>query len=101
MRRLTTILWSAVFVLVRKATGDKVLAGLKEFMGKGEVLQISLTKDKEDELRAVIEGATEPRRHEPAPQCRWPRTPGVGRNNHSLTQYEAIVRCQETGGLCR
>jgi uncharacterized membrane protein len=49
---------SAVFVLVRKATGDKVLAGLKEFAGKGKVLQTSLAKDKEEELRAVIEGAT-------------------------------------------
>jgi uncharacterized membrane protein len=47
---------SAVFVLVRKATGDKVLEGLKEFTGKGKVLQTSLAKDKEDELRAVIEG---------------------------------------------
>lgn len=49
---------AAVFVLVRKVTGDKVLAGLKEFSGKGKVLQTSLTKDKEDELRAVIESAT-------------------------------------------
>ena len=49
---------SALFVLVRKATGDKVLAGLSEFTGKGKVLQTSLTKDKEEELRAVIEGAT-------------------------------------------
>jgi uncharacterized membrane protein len=49
---------SAVFVLVRKATGDKVLAGLKKFTGKGKVLQTSLAKDKEEELRAVIEGAT-------------------------------------------
>jgi uncharacterized membrane protein len=49
---------SAVFVLVRKATGDKVLAGLKEFTGKGKVLQTSLAKDKEEELRAVIEGTT-------------------------------------------
>jgi uncharacterized membrane protein len=48
---------SAVFVLVRKATGDKVLAGLEEFAGKGKVLQTSLTKDKEEELRKVIEGA--------------------------------------------
>ena len=48
---------SALFVLVRKATGDKVLAGLSEFTGKGKVLQTSLTKDKEDELKAVIEGA--------------------------------------------
>ena len=45
-------------MLVRKATGDKVLAGLSEFTGKGKVLQTSLTKDKEHELREVIEGAT-------------------------------------------
>ena len=49
---------SALFVLVRKATGDKVLAGLSEYTGKGKVLQTSLTKDKEDELRKAIEGAT-------------------------------------------
>ncbi len=45
-------------MLVRKATGDKVLAGLSEFTGKGKVLQTSLTKDKEEELRKVIEDAT-------------------------------------------
>jgi uncharacterized membrane protein len=49
---------SALFVLVRKATGDKVLAGLSEFTGKGKVLQTSLTKDKEEDLRKVIEGTT-------------------------------------------
>ena len=49
---------SALFVLVREATGDKVLAGLSEFKGKGKLLQTSLTKDKEEELRKVIEGAT-------------------------------------------
>ena len=49
---------SAVFVLVRKVTGDKVLAELSEFTGKGKVLKTSLTKDKEEELRKVIEGAT-------------------------------------------
>jgi uncharacterized membrane protein len=49
---------SALFVLVRKATGDKVLEGLSEFKGKGKVLQTSLTKDKEEELREVLEGAT-------------------------------------------
>ena len=46
---------SALFVLVRKATGDKVLAGLSEFTGKGKVLKTSLTKDKEEELREVLE----------------------------------------------
>lgn len=48
---------SAVFVLVRKATTDKVLDGLKEFTGKGKVLQTSLTKDEEGALRQVIEGS--------------------------------------------
>lgn len=47
---------SALCVLVRKSTPDKVLEGLKSFVGKGRVLQTSLTKDKEDELRAALEG---------------------------------------------
>ena len=44
---------SALFVLVRKSTPDKVLEGIKSF--KGTVIQTSLTKDKEDELRRVLE----------------------------------------------
>jgi uncharacterized membrane protein len=48
---------AALFVLVRKSTPDKLLDGLKAFAGKGRVLQSSLTKDKEDELRKFIEGA--------------------------------------------
>ena len=44
---------SALFVLVRKATPDKVLNGLKE--SKGKILQTSLTKDIEEELRKVLE----------------------------------------------
>jgi len=44
---------SALFVLVRKATPDKVLEELKGF--KGKVLKTSLTKDKEDELRKALE----------------------------------------------
>jgi uncharacterized membrane protein len=46
---------SALCVLVRKSTPDKVLEALKPFAGKGRVLQTSLTKDKEDQLRSVIE----------------------------------------------
>jgi len=46
---------SALFVLVRKATPDKVLAGLKQF--KGKVIKTSLTKDEEDELRQALEKA--------------------------------------------
>ena len=43
---------SALFVLVRKATPDKLLDQLKGFNGK--VLKTSLTVDKEDELRQVL-----------------------------------------------
>jgi uncharacterized membrane protein len=46
---------SALFVLVRKATGDKVLAGLKDFAGKGKVFQTSLSKDDEATLREALE----------------------------------------------
>jgi uncharacterized membrane protein len=46
---------SALFVLVRKATPDKVLDGLKKF--KGTVIKTSLKADEEAELRAVLESA--------------------------------------------
>jgi uncharacterized membrane protein len=46
---------SALFVLVRKVTPDKVLEELKGF--KGKVLKTSLTKDKEEELRQVLKNA--------------------------------------------
>jgi uncharacterized membrane protein len=48
---------SALFVLVRKATADKVLEGLKPFAGKGKVFQTSLSKDDEASLRAALEKA--------------------------------------------
>jgi len=44
---------SAVFVLVRKATPDKVLEALKGFGGK--ILKTSLTADKEETLREALE----------------------------------------------
>jgi len=44
---------SALFVLVRKATPDKVLEQLKGF--KGNVIKTSLTADKEEALRKVLE----------------------------------------------
>ncbi|MGB5831888.1 MAG: DUF1269 domain-containing protein [Thiohalocapsa sp.] len=47
---------SAIFILIRKATSDKVLDALQEFHGKGKVLKTSLNKDEETELRKVIEG---------------------------------------------
>ena len=46
---------SALFVLVRKATPDKVIAGLSQFKGKGQVLKTSLSKDTEEELRRTLE----------------------------------------------
>jgi uncharacterized membrane protein len=46
---------SALFVLVRKSTPDKVLQGLQSFSGKCRILQTSLTKDREDELRRALE----------------------------------------------
>jgi uncharacterized membrane protein len=45
---------SALFILVRKVTTDKVLDRLQGF--KGKVLKTSLTVDAEDELRKVLEG---------------------------------------------
>lgn len=44
---------SALFVLVRKSTPDKVLEELKEF--KGKILKTSLTADKEEALREALE----------------------------------------------
>jgi uncharacterized membrane protein len=50
---------SAIFVLVKKVTPDKVIAGLGEFKGKGRAIRTSLTKDEEDGLRAFIEAHPE------------------------------------------
>jgi uncharacterized membrane protein len=44
-----------VFILLRKVTGDKVLEGLSSFRGKGQVLQTSLAKDREETLREFLE----------------------------------------------
>jgi uncharacterized membrane protein len=48
---------SALFMLVRRATVDKVLDGLKPFAGKGKIFQTSLTKDDEATLREALERA--------------------------------------------
>ena len=47
---------AALFLLLRKATSDKLIEGLGEFSGRAKVLQSSLSKDQEEDLRAVIEG---------------------------------------------
>ncbi|MEO1732946.1 MAG: DUF1269 domain-containing protein [Pseudomonadota bacterium] len=46
---------SAVFVLLKEVTGDKVLERLEHFHSRGHVMQTSLSKDNEAALRAVIE----------------------------------------------
>ena len=45
---------SALFLLVRKATPDKIVERLQGFGGK--VLKTSLSKDKEEELQKVLSG---------------------------------------------
>ena len=55
---------SALFVLVRKFTPDKVLASLEPFRGRGQVLQTSLSKESEQELcdflKKVVSDEREP-----------------------------------------
>lgn len=46
---------SALVVLLRNVTADKVLDRLKQFAGKGRVFQTSLSKDDEKSLREVLE----------------------------------------------
>jgi uncharacterized membrane protein len=50
---------SALFVLVRNVTADRVLDGLKQFAGKGKVFQTSLDKDDEKSLREALETPAE------------------------------------------
>ena len=52
---------SALIVLLRKITADKVLDGLKQFAGRGRVFQTSLSKDDEKSLREVLETPPETR----------------------------------------
>lgn len=46
---------SALIVILRRITADKVLDGLKQFAGRGRVFQTSLNKDDEKSLREVLE----------------------------------------------
>jgi uncharacterized membrane protein len=50
---------SALIVVLRSVTADKVLDGLKQFAGKGRVFQTSLNKDDEKSLRDVLEASEE------------------------------------------
>jgi uncharacterized membrane protein len=46
---------SALIVILRRVTADRVLDGLKQFAGKGRIFQTSLSKDDEQSLREVLE----------------------------------------------
>ncbi|PTW43790.1 DUF1269 domain-containing protein [Rhodovulum sp. BSW8] len=46
---------SALFVLVRKATGDRVIERLREVDAEGRILRTSLSKEDEATLREVLE----------------------------------------------
>ncbi len=48
---------SAIFVLIRKSTPDRVLADLSKFEGK--VLRTSLSKEDEEKLQAALSGNTQ------------------------------------------
>jgi uncharacterized membrane protein len=47
---------SALFVRVRMSTSHKVHLGLRPYAGLGRVLQTSMPKELEDELRSAVEG---------------------------------------------
>ncbi len=51
---------SAVCVLIRKLTADKVLDRLSSFRARGRVVQTSFSKATEDRLRALIEPGVAP-----------------------------------------
>ncbi len=44
-----------VFVLVRKATPDKLMQDLSEYVGKAKVVKTSLSADSEEKLREMLE----------------------------------------------
>lgn len=46
---------SALFILVRSVTGDKVLERLERFRAKGRVISTSLSQEKEDAIRALVD----------------------------------------------
>ncbi|ATJ90633.1 DUF1269 domain-containing protein [Acetobacter tropicalis] len=51
---------SALFILVRKAQPEKVLADLQKFKGHARVLQTSLSPESEAQLKNVLEKAAVP-----------------------------------------
>ena len=51
---------SAVFILLRKMTADKVLARLEGFHHRGRILQTSLSQEDEQKLRDALSGGVPP-----------------------------------------
>jgi uncharacterized membrane protein len=51
---------AALCILIRKMTADKVLAGLKDFAGKGTVLRTSLTNEQEAKLKEALAAQSAP-----------------------------------------
>jgi uncharacterized membrane protein len=49
---------AALFVLVRRVTGDKVMEQLGAFRGKGRVLSTSLSHEQEEKLKGLFEQAS-------------------------------------------
>ena len=58
---------SAVFLLVREMTADKVLDRIADFHRRGRVIQSSLSKEVEARLREALTGANAPLLPETAP----------------------------------
>jgi uncharacterized membrane protein len=46
---------SALFVLVRKMTGDKLIEKLEPFRAKGRIISTSLTHEQEEKLKGLLE----------------------------------------------
>jgi uncharacterized membrane protein len=57
---------SALFVLLRRATGDKVLERLERFRAKGRVISTSLSQEKEEALRALFDKQASGKAAQPA-----------------------------------
>lgn len=51
---------SALFLLVREATTDKLMDRLESFKGEAKIIQTSLSKEDEAKLREVFSGHEEP-----------------------------------------
>lgn len=71
-----------LFVLIRHATTDKVLDGLKGFQGR--VIQTSLAKDQEEQLREVLSSPAV-QAHIEAQQAATPKNPPTEVNIPNLT----------------